>query len=80
MGIRLFLFRNPANLLQVSVLTLESVANELKSNPSFVEHLFQFKSSKSVNRSTRNPYDEKHYRPNQITFSSNSVRSLGQQV
>ena len=52
-----------------------------KLNPSFMEHLFQFKSSTNVNRSTRNPYDLKHYRPNQITFGSNiSLKSLGSQV
>ena len=51
-----------------------------KLNPSFMEQLFQFKSSMNVNRSMRNPYDLKHHRPNQVTFGSNSLRSLGLQV
>ena len=51
-----------------------------KLNPSFMEQLFQFKSSMNVNRSMRNPYDLKHHRPNQVTFGSNSLRSLGPQV
>ena len=45
-----------------------------------MEQLFQFKSSMNVNRSMRNPYDLKHHRPNQVTFGSNSLRSLGPQV
>ena len=51
-----------------------------KLNPSFMQQLFQFKSSMNVNRSTRNPYDLQHYRPNQVTFGSNSLRSLGPKV
>ena len=34
----------------------------------------------NVNGSTRNPYDLQYYRPNQVTFGSNSLRSLGPQV
>ena len=52
-----------------------------KLNPSFMEHLFQFKSSINANRSTRNPYDlQLNSRPNQLTFGSNSLGSFGPQV
>ena len=45
-----------------------------------MQQLFQFKCSTDVNRSTRNPYNLQHHRLNQVTFGSNSLRSLGSQV
>ena len=35
---------------------------------------------KSSIYSSRNPNDLQHYRPNQVTFGSNSLRSLGPQI
>ena len=43
-------------------------------NPSFMHDIFKLKSSVY---SSRNPNDVQHYRPNQVTFGSNSLRSLG---
>ena len=40
-------------------------------NPCFMQDIFQFKSG---GRSSRNTYDLVHYRPNQVTFGSNSYR------
>ncbi len=51
-----------------------------KLNPSFMLQLFQFKSFTNLNRPTRYPYDLQHYRPNQVTFGSNSLRSLGPKI
>ena len=45
-----------------------------------MQQLCQFKSSLNVNRSMRNPYDLQHYKPNQVTFGSNSLKSLGPKV
>ena len=46
-------------------------------NPSFMHEIFIIKSS---TYSSRNPNDLQHYRPNQVTFGSNSLQSLGPQI
>ena len=48
-----------------------------KLNPSFMQDIFKVKSSSYSLRGTNNL---QHYRPNQVTFGSNSLRSLGPQV
>ena len=42
-----------------------------------MQDIFKIESS---NYSLRNSNDLKHYRPNQVTFGSNSLRSLGPQI
>ena len=46
-------------------------------NPPFMKNIFKFRSS---NYSLRNPYDLRHVRPNQVTFGSNSLESVGPQI
>ena len=48
-----------------------------KLNPSFMQDIFKVKSSSYSLRGTNSL---QHYRPNQVTFGSNSLRSLGPQV
>ena len=43
-------------------------------DPSFMHGIFKINSSIY---SSRNPNDLQHYRPKQVTFGSNSLRSLG---
>ena len=45
-------------------------------NPPFMKNFFKFRSS---HYSSRRPYDLKHIRPNQVTFGSNSLESVGPQ-
>ena len=49
-------------------------------NPTFMKDLFEFKSSTNPTRSQRNPYDLRHHKPNQGTYGSNSLRTLGPKV
>ena len=49
----------------------------MKKNPTFMQDIFQFKSVCNPNRSSRNPNDLHHHRPNQVTFGTHSLRSLG---
>ena len=46
-------------------------------NPSFMENIFQ---TKQVSYSTRNSKNLQHYRPNQVTFGSKSLQSLGPRI
>ena len=46
-------------------------------NPEFMQNIFETRAS---NRPTGRPNDLQHYRPNQTTFGSNSLRSLGPQI
>ena len=46
-------------------------------NPSFMKDIFQIRSS---NYSSRNPNNLTHYRPNQVTFGTHSLKSLGPQI
>ena len=39
-----------------------------KQNPTFMQDIFQVKSVCNPNRSSRNPNDLYHHRPNQVTF------------
>ena len=66
--------------MQVSrlrVLCIEVFKTLKNLNPSFMHDIFKIKSS---TYSSRNPNDLQHYRPNQVTFGSNSLRSLGPQI
>ena len=46
-------------------------------NPSYMQDIFKTKISRN---SLRKSNDLQHYRPNQVTFGSNSLRSLGPQI
>ena len=46
-------------------------------NPPFMKNFFKLRSS---HYSSRKPYDLKHIRPNQVTFGSNSLESVGPQI
>ena len=46
-------------------------------NPPFMKNFFKLRSSRY---SSRNPYGLKHIRPNQVTFGSNSLESVGPQT
>ena len=46
-------------------------------NPSFMKAIFQIRTS---NYSSRNPNNLTHYRPNQVTFGTNSFKSLGPRI
>ena len=46
-------------------------------NPSFMKDIFQIRTS---NYSSRNPNNLIHYRPNQVTFGTNSLKSLGPRI
>ena len=46
-------------------------------NPSFMQNIFKLQTSGS---SLRNPTDLAHVRPNQATFGSNSLKSIGPQI
>ena len=46
-------------------------------NPSFMKDIFQVRSS---NYSSRNPNNLAHYRPNQVTFGTHSLKFLGPQI
>ena len=46
-------------------------------NPEFMQTIFETRTS---HRPSRHPNNLKHYRPNQVTFGSNSLRSLGPQI
>ena len=46
-------------------------------NPPFMKNFFKLRSS---HYSSRKPYDLKHVRPNQVTFGSNSLESVGPQI
>ena len=47
------------------------------SNPPFMKNFFVCRSS---HYSSRTPYDLQHIRPNQATFGSNSLESVGPQI
>ena len=46
-------------------------------NPSFMKDIFQIRTS---NYSSRNPNNLIHYRANQVTFGTNSLKSLGPRI
>ena len=46
-------------------------------NPSLMKDIFQIRTS---NYSSRNPNNLTHYRPNQVTFGTNSLKSLGPRI
>ena len=65
------------HISRLKVLCVE-IFKTLKSlNPSFMQDIFK---SKLSNYSLRQPFDLQHHRPNQVTFGSNSLRSLGPQI
>ena len=59
------------------VLCIEVFKTLKNLNPSFMQDIFKIKSS---SYSLRKCNDLQHYRPNQVTFGSNSLRSLGPQI
>ena len=46
-------------------------------NPSFMKDIFQIRTS---NYSSRSPNNLTHYRPNQVTFGTSSLKSLGPRI
>ena len=62
---------------RLRVLCIEVFKTLKNINPSFMHDIFKIKSSIY---SSRNPNDIQHYRPNQVTFGSNSLRSLGPRI
>ena len=62
---------------RLRVLCIEVFKNLKNLNPSFMQDIFKIKSS---SYSLRKSNDLQHYRPNQVTFGSNSLRSLGPQI
>ena len=59
------------------VLCIEVFKTLKNINPSFMHDFFKIKSSVY---SPRNPNDLQQYRPNQVTFGSHSLRSLGPEI
>ena len=64
-------------VFRLKFLCIEIFKTLNKLNPSFMQDIFKVKSSSYSLRGTNNL---QHYRPNQVTFGSNSLRSLGPQV
>ena len=62
---------------RLRVLCIEVFKTLKNLNPSFMQDIFKIKSSRY---SLRKSNDLQHYRPNQVTFGSNSLRSLGPQT
>ena len=48
-----------------------------KLNPTFMNDIFSVRTS---NYSSRNPNNLNHFRPNQVTFGSNSLRAMGPKI
>ena len=63
-------------VFRLKFLCIEIFKTLNKLNPSFMQDIFKVKSSSYSLRGTNNL---QHYRPNQVTFGSNSLRSLGPQ-
>ena len=62
---------------RLRVLCIEVFKTLKNLNPSFMQDIFKLKSS---SYSLRKSNDLQHYRPNQVTFGSNSLRSLGPEI
>ena len=60
-----------------STLCIEIYKTMNNLNPPFMKNFFKFR---SLHYSSRKPYDLKHIRPNQVTFGSNSLESVGPQI
>ena len=63
------------NRLRYLCIEIFKTVNQL--NPEFMQNIFETRTS---NRPSRRPNDLQHYRLNQKTFGSNSLRSLGPQI
>ena len=63
------------NRLRYLCIEIFKTVNQL--NPTFMQNIFETRAS---NRPSRPPNDLQHYLPNQTTFGSNSLRSLGPQI
>ena len=61
---------------RMRVLCIEVFKTLKNINPSFMHEIFKL----NLPYSSRNPNGLQHYRPNQVTFGSNSLRSLGPQI
>ena len=64
-------------VFRLKFLCIEIFKTLNKLNPSFMQEIFKVKSSSNSLRGTNNL---QQYRPNQVTFGSNSLRSLGPHV
>ena len=51
--------------------------NQKNLNPSFMQSIFSSRTSKHP---SRNPNNLNHFRPNQVTFSSKSLKAIGPQI
>ena len=61
--------------LRAISIEISKTLNDL--NPSFMKDIFQVRSS---NYSSRNPNNLAHYRPNQVTFGTHSLKFLGPHI
>ena len=64
------------HVFRLKLLCIEILKTLNKVNPSFVQDIFKVKSSSYLLKETNNL----QHRPNQVTFGTNSLRSLGPQV
>ena len=64
-------------LISVLLPLLENFKTLHDLNPSFMKDIFQIRTS---NYSSRNPHNLTHYRPNQVTLGTNSLKSLGPRI
>ncbi len=65
------------DILKTLCCEIYKTLNEL--NPRFMKDIFKHKTNLS-GRSQRNTSDLSHHRPNQVTFSSNSLKALGPKI
>ena len=59
------------------ILCIEIFKTLNKLNPTFMNDIFSVRTS---NYSSRNPNNLNHFRPNQVTFGSNSLRAMGPKI
>ena len=69
--------RCAVHVSRMTALYIEIMKTLKQLNPSFRHDTCKVR---SVAHSSRNPNDLQHYRPNQVTFGSNSLQSLGPQI
>ena len=62
---------------RLRTLCIEIYKTVSKLNPPFIQNIFKLK---ETTRSARNPKELIHHRPNQVTFGSKSLLSLGPQI
>ena len=69
--------RYTMQVLRQRTLCIEIYKTMNNLNPPFMKNFFNLR---SLHYSSRKPYDLKHVRPNQVTFGSNSLESVGPQI